>query len=131
MNRWLTSHLIDHVARFVLAVIFLFYGFNYFLGWLPWPDMPLEALMFLDALQKVGYLFPVVFSIQLLGGVLLLLNRFVPLAIVMLAPIVVNIVLFYGFLNPGDRYMAVLLAVLLIILTNHHRQAFAGVLKFK
>ena len=85
-------------------------------------DMPLEALMFLDALQKVGYLFPVVFSIQLLGGVLLLLNRFVPLAIVMLAPIVINIVLFHGFLNPGDRYMAVLLAVLLIILTNHHRQ---------
>ena len=93
--------------------------------------MPLEAIMFLDALQKVGYLFPVVFSIQLLGGVLLLLNRFVPLAIVMLAPIVINIVLFHGFLNPGDGYMAVLLAVLLIILTNHHRQAFAGIFKFK
>ena len=69
--------------------------------------------------------------IQLLGGVLLLLNRFVPLAIVMLAPIVINIVLFHGFLNPGDGYMAVLLAVLLIILTNHHCQAFTGVFKFK
>ena len=88
-------------ARFLLGSIFVVFGLNGFLHFLPLPSMPEGAIAFFGALAKTGYLLPLLFGAQVVGGVLLLVGM-VPLALVILAPIVVNIVAFHVFLAPRD-----------------------------
>ena len=69
-------------------------GLNYFLSFLPYPEMPESAGLFLKALQDTGYMVPMIKCVELLAAVLFLLNRFVPLAIVIITPGIVNILIF-------------------------------------
>jgi hypothetical protein len=78
-------------------------GLNGFLNFLPQPSVPLPAgaLAFSVALARTGYMLPLVSGTQALSGALLLANRFVPLGLALLAPIIVNILAFHLFLMPG------------------------------
>ena len=67
--------------------------------------------------------------LQVIGGVLLLANRFVPLALVLLAPIVVNIVLFHAFMAPSGLPIAVFTAALWVLAASEVREAFGALLK--
>src|SRR5688572_4020746 len=89
------------VARLFLGLIFVMAGLNGFLQFAPAPEFPPAAGAFIGALAGAGYLFPMIASIQLLAGIALLTNRFVPLALILLAPIAVNIAAFHLFLTPG------------------------------
>ena len=93
--------LIPTAARLLLGAIFFVFGLNGFFGFLPQPEVTPEGGAFLGALAATGYLFPLLKGIEVLSGALLLSNRLVPLALVLLAPIVVNIVAFHAFLSPG------------------------------
>ena len=84
------------------------------------------AGQFIGALIMSHY-FWVVAALQVIGGALLLVNRFVPLALVLLGPVVVNILLYHAFLNPSGAVMAVLVAVLWLIVFYAKRQYFSGV----
>lgn len=88
-------------ARLLLGVIFFVFGLNGFLGFLPSPPLEGEAAVFIGGLATAGYMFPLVKGIEVLVGVALLAGRFVPLALVLLAPITVNIFLFHAVLSPG------------------------------
>src|SRR5437870_634396 len=88
-------------GRLLFGFIFLVFGLNGFLHFLPQPaSMPEGALAFAGALAKTGYMFPLIKGAEVLVGVLLLTNRFVPLALSLIAPNVVNIVAFHVFLAP-------------------------------
>src|SRR6187455_3043372 len=90
------TRFIPHVARVLMGLLFCLTGSNGFLNFLPAPPtMPDFAV----ALMKTGYMFPLIAGTQLLCGMLLLINRFVPLALVLLAPVVVNIFAFHLFLD--------------------------------
>src|SRR5271165_1069257 len=83
------------LARLLMGLLFLVFGLNGFLHFIPQPkDMPEGVAAFSGALAKTGYMFPMVMGTQVLAGVLLLLNRFVPLALALIAPVIVNIIAF-------------------------------------
>ena len=120
------------VLRTLLGLLFVFSGLNGFLNFVkPPPDaMPQAALDLLGAFMKTGYLLPLIFGTQLLGGVLLLTNSFVPLALAILAPIIVNIVAFHLFLAPSGIGMAVFVVLVELYLAWAYRSSFRAMLVF-
>lgn len=119
---------ISVVARILLGLLFAVAGANGFLHVIPLPPPPDgPAGQFMSALFESG-LYVVVYGLQLVGGGLLLANRLVPLALAVLAPIVVNIVLYHVFMAPRGIGLAVATLVLLAWLFHRERAAFAGLL---
>jgi uncharacterized membrane protein YphA (DoxX/SURF4 family) len=109
------------VARYLLGAVFFAFGLNGFLNFIKLPPMPPEAGEFLGAMVKTGYLMTVVKLTEVVCGSLLLSGLFVPLALVLLAPVVVNIVLFHLYLTPpSDAVSAyVFLALHLFLLWSY------------
>jgi len=116
-------------ARLFLGLVFTVFGLNFFLHFLPVPPAPPRAAAFAGALFASGYLFPLLKATEVAAGLLLLSGRFVPLALTVLAPIIVNIVGFHLFLAPSG--LAIPLAVLVaeIYLARTYRAAFAPMLR--
>lgn len=117
-------------ARILLGLIFFVFGLNGFLQFLPTPAMPEPAGAFMGALAATGYMLPLIKGTEVLAGLLLLRGRFVPLALVLLAPIIVNIAFFHAVLAPNPVMVVALLA-LEIYLAWSYRDAFRGVLAAK
>lgn len=88
-------------ARLLLGLIYFVFGLNGVLNFLPSPPMPETAMGFLEGLVKSGYFLPVLAATQTLAGFLLLTGFAAPLALVILAPITLQIFLFHLFLTPG------------------------------
>jgi putative oxidoreductase len=84
------------------------------------------AGQFIIALAASHYLW-VIAGLQVAGGVLLLINRFVPLALVLLGPVIVNILLYHVFLNRSGAQLAILVTILWFIVFYSHRQYFSGI----
>lgn len=122
------TRILPLVARVLLGLVFFVFGLNGFLHFLPMPPMPGPAGAFAGALAATGYMFPLIKSLEVLAGAALLTGKFVPLALVVLAPIVVNIAAFHVFLTPGDIGMSIVLVFLLAFLGYSYRRSFAGVL---
>ena len=115
------------IARLLLGLIFLVLGLNGFLNFLSMGPMPTGlAGQFIGALVLSHY-FWVVAALQVAGGALLLVNRFVPLGLVLLGPVIVNIVLYHVFLNPTGIALAIVVAILWVIVFYGHRQYFSGI----
>jgi len=119
------------IARLLLGLVFAVFGANGFLNFLPPPEVPDAGGEFLGALFAAGYFFPLLKATELICGVLLLAGRFVPLALTVLAPVVINIVAFHLFLAPGVENLMVPVVVLAleIYLAYNYRSSFSGVLK--
>ena len=120
------------ITRILLGLVFVVFGLNGFLHFIPQPKdaMPPGAMDFFGALVKTNYMIPLIFATQTLGGALLLLNRFVPLALTLLAPVVVNIILFHLFLAPSGIPVATVVVVLELFLAWRYRGAFRAILAF-
>lgn len=118
------------VERILLGLMFAVFGLNGFLNFIPPPDQPMPegALSFAGALVKTGYMFPLIKGTELLVGLLLLANRWVPLALVVLAPVLVNIIAFHVFLAPSGFGMLAVITALVLHLAWHHRAAYRPVL---
>jgi len=116
------------IARFLLGLIFLVFGLNGFFNFLPMPPPTGVAGQFLGALFVSHYL-AVVFALQLIGAVLLLINRYVPLALAILAPIIFNILFFHFLMAPSGVPLALVATILWILAFLSVRSAFAGLLQ--
>ena len=119
------------VARVLMGVPFLVFGLNGFLHFLPTPPMPAAAGAFVGALAASGYLFPVLKIVEVTSALLLLSGRFVPLALTLLAPVLVNIVAFHAALAPAGLAIPLVLLAAEIYLAWVHRDAFAPLLRAK
>jgi len=115
-------------ARLILGAIFTFFGLNGFLNFMPMPDPPGAAGEFMAALAATGYMFPLIKAAEVIGGLMLLSGRFVPLSLALLAPGIVNIVLFHVFLAPAGLPMAVLLVLLAVYLAFSYRDVYRPML---
>ena len=122
--------MVSMIARYLLGLIFLLFGLNGFLHFLPMPPMTGPALQFLTVLAESHYMV-VVFLLQLVGAVLLLINRFVPLALTLLAPVIANIFLFHSFLAPSGLPLALIVLVLWILVAASVWSSFKGVLEHR
>ena len=115
------------IARLLLGLIFFVLGLNGFLNFLSMGPMPTGlAGQFIGALLQSRYLW-VVAGLQVVGGLLLLVNRFVPLALVLLGPVIVNILLYHLLMSPAGIAMAILVTILWFIVFYGHRQYFSGI----
>ena len=116
------------IARVLLGLVFVVFGSNIFLHFIPMPPPPPTlAGDFAKALFLSHYLH-VVAVFQIVGGLLLLIGRFVPLGLVLLAPVIVNIDLVHLLMEPSGLPMAALVTLLLIFLVWRYRDAFRGIL---
>ena len=116
------------VARILLGLVFFVFGLNGFFHFIPQPPPPPAAGAFAGALFASGYFFPLLKTVEVLCGVLLLSGRLVPLALTALAPIVVNIVFFHAFLHPAGLGLGVVVLALEVFLAVSYRDAFAPLL---
>ena len=117
------------IARLLLGLMFVVFGSNIFLQFIPMPPLPATlAGDFSKALMQSHYMYAVGL-LQFLGGLLLLIGRFVPLGLTLLGPVIVNILLFHIFLEPTGLPMAIVVAVLALGLLWRYRSNFAGLVK--
>ena len=117
------------ISRCLLGFVFLVFGLNGFLHFIPVPP-PKEPLagQYLSALA-VSHYFVVIYLLQLLPGVLLLANRFLPLALTLLGPVLANVVGFHAFMAPEGLPLPLMLTVLWGVLAFLHRAAFASLFR--
>jgi putative oxidoreductase len=114
------------IARALLGLIFLVFGLNGFLKFIPMGPLPSGlAGQFLTVLIQSHYVL-FVSAVQIAGGVLLLVNRYVPLALTLLGPVIVNILLYHLLLNHAGAAGAIVVTILWGILAFRHRQYFSG-----
>lgn len=118
-------------ARLLLGAIFTVFGLNGFLQFLPMPQPTGLAAAFMGGLGATGYFFPLLKGTEVITGLLLLGNRYVPLALTILAPIVVNIVAFHVFLAPTGIVLPLVIVALGIYLAYTERAVFAPMLQAK
>ncbi len=121
-----------HVARVLLGLCFFVFGLDGFLHFFPRPapeSLPQGAAALGAAFMASGYMFPLIKGTEVLVGALLLSNRFVALALVVLAPVLVNIVCFHAFLAPSGVVLPIVLVLLALALAWTHRDAYRALLR--
>ena len=100
------------LVRLLLGLVFGLFGLNGFFDFIPLEAPAGEAGAFLGALGAAGYMLPLIKIVEIAAGVMLLMNRHVLLATLMLAPIVVNVLAFHIFLDSGGMLMAAVVSAL-------------------
>lgn len=125
-------------ARVSLGLVFFFFGLIgvlSFAGLIPLSQPstppPQAAAAFSDALMKTGYMFPLLKATECVVGGLLLTNRYVPLALALIAPVVVNIVAFHAFLAPSGLGLAAVVLALEVYLAWTYRRAYGPLLAMR
>src|SRR5579862_8895461 len=113
------------VAQYLAGVIFLVFGLNGFLNFIPLPPPGGIVGQFMGVLYVSHYLW-VIFAFQVIAGVLLLVNRYVSLAVAILAPVLVNILTFHALMAPSGLPLALFVAVLWGLIFVDVRPAFTG-----
>lgn len=121
-------------ARILLGLVFFVFGLNGFLNFIPVPPgIPEAAMEFSAAMMKTGYFLPFVKGTEVIVGLLLLSGFFVPLALVILAPITLNILAYHLFLTPGleNAIMGIVIIGLQLFLAWHYRDRYQPLLRAK
>jgi len=116
--------IISAIPRILLGLVFAVMPWMAILHLAKNPPLPAGALDFVTALMKTGYMMPLVWGTEIVAGVLILLGIFVPFALVLLTPVMVNILLFHAFLAPVGGPLAIILALLEFIVAWQYRRAF-------
>ena len=119
------------IARILLGLLFVFGGVTGLFQLVAEPEMGEEATAFMGAIMDTGYLWPVIKVTEIVCGLLLILGMFVPLALVVLAPVVLNILLFHVFLEPSGVPVGIVAVLLGLYVAHQHRESFSGVLQRK
>ena len=114
------------IARLLLGLGFVVFGLNGFLNFLTGP-MPTGLAGEFARVLAESHFFWVVAAIQILGGALLLVNRFVPLGLVLLAPVIFNILAYHALLDPAGIVPGIVVTILWFIIFNSRRQYFSGI----
>jgi putative oxidoreductase len=118
--------ILTDISRFLLGFIFLVFGLNGFFHFIPMPPPSGVAGQFLGAMFVSKYLL-VVSGLQVISGALLLINRYVPLALTILGPIIVNILLFHALMSPVGISLAIFVTIFWGVVFTSVRSAFAGI----
>jgi len=118
-------------SRLIFALVFIIFGLNGFFHFIPVPQVTPQAGALLEAFATTDYFLPMIKTIEVLVGVLLIFNLFAPFAIVLITPILVGITTIHLFLNPAGLPIMILLHVLHAILAYSYRPYYQGLLTKK
>lgn len=117
------------IVRILLGIIFVFFGSNAFLRFLPIPPLPEgTAGLYLKAFFESGYVYAIG-GMQLISGLLLLIGKFVPLGLTILGAIIFNIWCFHLLMAPEGFPPALVVTLLWAFLIWSYRGRFAEILK--
>ena len=117
------------IARVLFGLVFVVFCSNAFLHFLPMPPLPQgPAGEYLHAFFVSGYVY-FIGGLQVLGGLLLLIGRFVPLGLTILGAIIVNILIFHTLMSPEGFPPALVVTALELFLVWRYREAFAGLVR--
>lgn len=117
------------IVRILLGLMVVIFGLNKFIGFMPMPPMVPAAGAFMGALAGTGYLLPIVGFVQVTTGLLLLSNKFVPLALVLLFPVLINAFFFHLFLDIAGIGGALFAVGMNVFLFFKHKPAYESILK--
>jgi putative oxidoreductase len=120
--------IVSTIARYLLGLIFLTFGLNGFLHFIPLPPPTGIAGQFLGAIF-VSRLYVVLFLLQIVPALLLLANRYVPLALTILGAIIFNILCIHIFMAPAGLPLALLVTILWFLTAWSVRSSFAPILQ--
>jgi putative oxidoreductase len=116
-----------HICRILLGLVFVVFGSNAFLHFMPAPPLEGQSAAFMGALMSSGYMY-VVAVLQVIGGLALIVgSRFVPLGLTLLGPVIVNIMLYHIFLNPAGLPIAIVVSVVALFLLWIYRYKFPAI----
>jgi hypothetical protein len=118
------------IARILMGLMFFVFGLNGFLHFIPQPKAPMPdgVMALMGGFMKSGYMMPLIFGTQTLVGALLLMNLFVPLALALVAPVIVNIIAFQVFLMPSTIAPGIVVLVLEVYLAWSYRKVYLPML---
>lgn len=108
------------IVRIALGLLLVIFGSNKFMHFIPMEAPTGDAGAFMNSLGATGYLFPLIGILEVFIGLMLLLKKWVPFVIILLAPISVNILLFHLFLDIPGVSVALLVAIFNGILIYKH-----------
>jgi putative oxidoreductase len=115
------------ICRYLLGIIFTVFGLNGFLHFIPLPP-PTGALALQFMISgAVSHFFVLIFLVQLVGGILLLAGRFVPLALVALAGVLINVLDYHLTMDPAGIGAGVLATVLWFVTAWQYRASLRGI----
>jgi uncharacterized membrane protein YphA (DoxX/SURF4 family) len=117
------------VARYMLGLIFVVFGLNKFLNFIPSGPIPGGVAGEYVTVMTVSKYFMMVGVFEGVGGILLLFNRYVPLALALLAPIIVNILFVNAMLVPAGLPSGLLVTICWVLVYLRYRSAFAPLFK--
>ena len=114
------------IARILLGLIFFVFGLNGFLHFIPMGPMPTGLSgQYITVLMQSHYIYFVA-AVQVVGGALLLIGRYVPLGLTLLGPVIVNILLYHLLMDLKGIPMAIIVTILWAIVFYRNRQYFSG-----
>jgi uncharacterized membrane protein YphA (DoxX/SURF4 family) len=115
------------IARYLIALVFIVFGLNGFLHFLPMkPPSSETAMQYFTVMSASHYLW-FVFGLQVIAGALFLFRRTVPLALTLAGPLIVNILLFHVLMDPGGIVPGLVVTVLWLVIFWRFRAAFYGI----
>lgn len=118
----------EPISRVTLGALLFIFGLNGVMNWIPLPEMSARGVDFMMAMSDTGYMFMFIKIIEIVGGAMLLLNKYTKLALLAVAPVVVNIFAFHLFLDWNGMSMATLLLGLLAHGFWIRRESFSALL---
>ena len=117
------------IARVLLGLVFVVFGSNAFLHFFPMPPLPQGlAGEYLHAFFASGYVY-FIGGLQVIGGLLLLIGKFVPLGLIILGAIIVNIWLFHLLMAPEGLPPGIVVTILELFLIWRYRDPFKGIVR--
>ena len=115
------------IARYLLAFVFIVFGLNGFLHFIPQPPPPSELAQQYFTVMFTSHYLMFVFGLQLIAGVLFLFRRTTVLALTIVGPVIVNILLFHALMDPGGIVPGLVVTALWLVVFWQFRAAFYGI----
>ncbi len=112
------------ILRLLLGIALLVFGINKFFPFIPIFDMAPAAANFIESLESTGYVLYMVAFLEIVIGFLLVIKKWVPFALILLAPIAFNIFLFHIFLDVSGIAVAIIIAAINVILIYKYWKAY-------
>ena len=119
------------IIRIVLGVILLVFGVNHFADFLPMPKPPAEAMEFMEALMKSGFVWTLIAIVEIISGILLILGRYSSLALSIFAPVAIGILLYHLVLDPAGGFIGYITFILEVLLVYSYFDMYKPLFKAK